>query len=99
MRPDVLLCSRHESVRTHVDVTPMENQATDRAYRIGQEKSVFAYKFITTGTVEEAIDQMLEDKQKVTDMIVGNDESWLSKLDAKTFIDLIKLKQERVSES
>ncbi len=77
----------------------VENQATDRAYRIGQEKTVFAYKFITTGTVEESIDQMLEDKQKVTDMIVGNDESWLSKLDAKTFIDLIKLKQEMVTES
>lgn len=71
----------------------VENQATDRAYRIGQKKTVFAHKYITAGTVEESIDRMLEDKQKITDMIVGSDESWLSKLDAKTFIDLIKLKQ------
>ena len=38
MRPDVLLCSRHESVRTHVDVTPMENQATDRLRHATGEK-------------------------------------------------------------
>ena len=71
----------------------VENQATDRAYRIGQEKSVFAYKFITLGTIEERIDQMLEDKQKLSDSIVGNDESWLTKLDAQSFIKLIKLSQ------
>ena len=69
----------------------VENQATDRAYRIGQQKTVFAHKFITMGTIEERIDKMLEDKQKVSDMIVGNDESWLSKLDAKSFMKLIRL--------
>ncbi len=69
----------------------VENQATDRAYRIGQQKTVFAYKFITMGTIEERIDKMLEDKQKVSDLIVGNDESWLSKLDAKSFMQLIRL--------
>ena len=69
----------------------VENQATDRAYRIGQKKTVFAHKFITMGTIEERIDQMLEDKQKVSDMIVGNDESWISKLDTKSFLKLIKL--------
>lgn len=72
----------------------VENQATDRAYRIGQEKTVFAYKFITLGTLEERIDNMLEEKQKVADLIVGNDESWLSKLNSKSFIDLIKLKKD-----
>ncbi|MGB5445496.1 MAG: C-terminal helicase domain-containing protein, partial [Psychromonas sp.] len=72
----------------------VENQATDRAYRIGQQKTVFAHKFITLGTVEEKIDQMLEDKQKVADAIVGNDESWLSTLDAKSFINLIRLRQQ-----
>jgi SNF2 family DNA or RNA helicase len=71
----------------------VENQATDRAYRIGQEKTVFAYKFITLGTIEERIDQMLEDKQKLSDSIVGHDESWLTKLDANSFIQLIKLSQ------
>ena len=71
----------------------VENQATDRAYRIGQQKTVFAHKFITLGTVEEKIDQMLEDKQKVADAIVGSDESWLTTLDAKSFINLIRLRQ------
>ncbi|MDC0534978.1 DEAD/DEAH box helicase [Francisellaceae bacterium] len=71
----------------------VENQATDRAYRISQQKTVFAHKYITIGTVEERIDQMLTDKQKVSDMIVGNDESWLSKLDAKSFMKLIRLSQ------
>ncbi len=72
----------------------VENQATDRAYRIGQQKTVFAHKFITLGTVEEKIDEMLEDKQKVADAIVGNDESWLSTLDGKSFIKLIQLRQQ-----
>ena len=73
----------------------VENQATDRAYRIGQQKTVFAHKFITIGTVEEKIDQMLVDKQKVADSIVGNDESWLSTLNAKSFINLIQLSKQR----
>lgn len=73
----------------------VENQATDRAYRIGQKKTVFAHKFITLGTVEEKIDQMLIDKQKVADSIVGNDESWLSTLNAKSFINLIQLSKQR----
>lgn len=71
----------------------VENQATDRAYRIGQEKTVFAYKFITLGTIEERIDQMLENKQKFSDSVVGSDESWLSNLDAQSFMELIKLSQ------
>jgi SNF2 family DNA or RNA helicase len=72
----------------------VENQATDRAYRIGQQKTVFAHKFITLGTVEEKIDQMLVDKQKVADSIIGNDESWLTTLNAKSFIKLIQLSQQ-----
>ena len=77
----------------------VENQATDRAYRIGQQKTVFAHKFITMGTIEERIDQMLEDKQKVSDSIVGNDESWLSKLNAKSFMKLIRLSQSSLEEA
>jgi SNF2 family DNA or RNA helicase len=71
----------------------VENQATDRAYRIGQQKTVFAHKYITMGTIEERIDNMLESKQKMSDSIVGNDESWLSQLDAKSFMKLIRLSQ------
>lgn len=76
----------------------VENQATDRAYRIGQKKTVFAHKYITIGTIEERIDLMLQEKQKVSDSIVGSDESWLSKLDSQSFIDLIRLKNEMVAE-
>ena len=68
----------------------VENQATDRAYRIGQKKTVFAHKYITLGTIEEKIDLMLSDKQKMSDMIVGSDESWLGKL------ELIKLQSDMV---
>ncbi|WP_111977478.1 DEAD/DEAH box helicase [Algibacillus agarilyticus] len=71
----------------------VENQATDRAYRIGQQKTVFAHKFITLGTIEERIDEMLTEKQKVSDSIVGSDESWLTQLDPKSFIQLIQLSQ------
>jgi SNF2 family DNA or RNA helicase len=69
----------------------VENQATDRAYRIGQQKTVFAHKFVTLGTVEERIDNMLVDKQKMSSAIIGNDESWLTKLDSASFLDLIRL--------
>lgn len=72
----------------------VEDQATDRAYRIGQKKTVFAHKFITLGTIEEKIDKMLEDKKKIANSIVGNDESWLSGLDANSFIKLIQLSRE-----
>jgi len=77
----------------------VENQATDRAYRIGQTKTVFAYKYITMGTIEEKIDLMLSDKQKISDSIVGTSESWLSKLDTKSFLELIKLQSDMVTES
>jgi SNF2 family DNA or RNA helicase len=47
----------------------VENQDTDRAFRIGQKKNVFAHKFVTMGTLEERIDQMISDKQKMADSI------------------------------
>ena len=77
----------------------VENQATDRAFRIGQKKNVFVHKFITLGTLEERIDQMIEDKQKVADSIVGNDESWLTKLDNQSFKKLIALNQNSMMEA
>jgi len=59
----------------------VENQATDRAFRIGQQKNVFVHKFVTLGTLEERIDEMIEEKKKVANAIVSNDESWLTELD------------------
>ena len=69
----------------------VENQATDRAYRIGQQKTVFAHKMVTMGTLEERIDEMIEAKKKLAEDIVGSDESWLAKLDNETFRNLVAL--------
>ncbi|MCC5899219.1 MAG: DEAD/DEAH box helicase [Phormidium sp. BM_Day4_Bin.17] len=74
----------------------VENQATDRAFRIGQEKNVFVHKFVTLGSLEERIDQMIEDKQKLAESVVGSDESWLTELDNDTFRDLIALNRNAV---
>lgn len=76
----------------------VENQATDRAFRIGQKKNVFVHKFVTLGTLEERIDQMISDKQKMADSIVGNDESWLTKLDNQAFKELIALNKHSIME-
>ena len=77
----------------------VENQATDRAFRIGQTKTVFAHKMVALGTLEERIDQMLEEKQRLAESIVGNDESWLMELDNEAFRELIHLNQSAVLEA
>jgi SNF2 family DNA or RNA helicase len=74
----------------------VEDQATDRAFRIGQKKNVFVHKFVTLGTLEERIDQMIEDKKKIASSIVGADESWLTKLDNESFKQLIALNKQMV---
>ncbi len=74
----------------------VEDQATDRAFRIGQEKNVFVHKFVTLGTLEERIDQMIEDKKKVASAIVGSDESWLTELDNESFKQLIALNRQAI---
>ncbi len=49
----------------------VENQATDRAFRIGQKRNVLVHKFVCLGTLEERIDQMIRDKQDLADQILG----------------------------
>ena len=49
----------------------VENQATDRAFRIGQKKNVLVHKFVCRGTVEERIDQLIRDKQQLADRLLG----------------------------
>jgi SNF2 family DNA or RNA helicase len=58
----------------------VENQATDRAFRIGQKQNVFVHRFITRNSFEEKIDQMLTAKGKLADMTVSSGESWLSRM-------------------
>jgi len=75
----------------------VENQATDRAFRIGQQKKVVVHKFITQGTLEEKIDQMIADKSSLSESILSDDSSWLKDLNSENFMDLIKLRQEAFS--
>ncbi len=74
----------------------VEDQATDRAFRIGQKKNVFVHKFITIGSLEERIDEMIEDKKKLAGAIVGADESWLTELDNDKFKKLIALNRNAI---
>ncbi|MFM7717107.1 MAG: hypothetical protein ACKO7A_31670, partial [Microcystis sp.] len=69
---------------------------TDRAFRIGQQKNVFVHKFVTLGTLEERIDEMIEEKKKVANAIVSNDESWLTELDNESFRQLIALNKQTI---
>lgn len=70
----------------------VENQATDRAYRIGQKRNVLVHKFICRGTVEDRIDQMIESKQQlVHDVLEGGAELQLTELSDRALLDLVKL--------
>jgi SNF2 family DNA or RNA helicase len=71
----------------------VENQATDRAYRIGQQKRVMVHKFITSGSVEERIDRMIQEKSKLAADIVGSGEDWLGGLDIGQLRDLVALEE------
>jgi len=58
----------------------VENQATDRAFRIGQTKNVLVHKFICAGTLEERIDEMIEKKKDLAESVISAGESWLTEL-------------------
>jgi SNF2 family DNA or RNA helicase len=68
----------------------VENQATDRAYRIGQSRMVHVHKLITTGTLEEKIDAMLEKKQALNDEIIKSDD-WITELSDNDLQSLLML--------
>ncbi|MCD6207416.1 MAG: hypothetical protein J7J06_05410 [Methanosarcinales archaeon] len=72
----------------------VENQATDRAFRIGQERNVFVHKFVCIGTLEERIDQMLEEKEELADAIVGAGEAWLTELSTSELKDIFTLSRD-----
>jgi len=69
----------------------VENQATDRAFRIGQTKNVQVHKFVTTGTLEEKIHDMIESKQAMAEQVVGAGEQWLTELDTDALRNLLLL--------
>jgi SNF2-related domain/Helicase conserved C-terminal domain/SNF2 Helicase protein len=70
----------------------VEDQATDRAWRIGQKRSVFVHKLVCQGTIEERVDAMINDKRALADAVVGTTgETWLSELSTDELRDLIVL--------
>jgi len=71
----------------------VENQATDRAFRIGQKKNVIVHKFITRGSIEEKIDQMIEEKKQLSnDIIESAGENWITEMNNEDIIKLFQLK-------
>jgi len=76
----------------------VEDQATDRAFRIGQRKNVQVRKFVCVGTLEERIDAMIEEKKALAERIVGTGESWLTELSADGLRDVIALSPDAPSE-
>ncbi len=73
----------------------VENQATDRAYRIGQTQKVQVYKFMCPGTLEERIDELIEQKTALSESVVGTGESWLSELDNRRLREIVSLGGDR----
>jgi len=71
----------------------VENQATDRAYRIGQTNRVMVHKFITSGSGEEKIDRMISEKSKLAEEIIGSGEEWLGGLEVGQLRELVALEE------
>ncbi len=70
----------------------VENQATDRAFRIGQTRTVNVHKFVCTGTLEERIDQMIEQKTELATQIIGAGDAWLTEMSTTQLRDLLSLR-------
>ncbi len=74
----------------------VENQATDRAFRIGQTKNVHVHKFIVSGTLEDRIDQMIESKIELAEGVIGSDEAWLTELSTEQLREVLELRSASV---
>jgi SNF2 family DNA or RNA helicase len=71
----------------------VEDQATDRAFRIGQTKNVLVHKFVCLGTLEERIDAMIEDKKALAESVIGGGENWLTEMSTADLRDLVELRK------
>jgi SNF2 family DNA or RNA helicase len=76
----------------------VENQATDRAFRIGQQRNVQVHKFVVTGTLEEKIDEMIEGKQALAASVLGSGEQWLTELSTNQLRELVALRREALDQ-
>jgi superfamily II DNA or RNA helicase len=72
----------------------VEDQATDRAFRIGQTRDVQVYKYICAGTLEERIDELIESKKALVESVVGAGETWLTELSTDELRDIMTLRKE-----
>ncbi|WP_320663527.1 DEAD/DEAH box helicase [Prochlorococcus sp. MIT 1223] len=69
----------------------IENQATDRVYRIGQENRVMVHKFITSNSVEEKIDKLIQSKSRLAQEVIGSGEDWLGSLNINELKKIVEL--------
>ncbi|MEG4491426.1 DEAD/DEAH box helicase [Microcoleus sp. D3_18_C4] len=77
----------------------VENQATDRVFRIGQTRNVQVHKFVCTGTLEEKIHDMIESKKALAEQVVSAGENWLTELDTDQLRNLLILDRNAIIES
>jgi SNF2 family DNA or RNA helicase len=70
----------------------VEAQATDRAFRIGQTRTVHVHKFVCVGTLEERIDQMLQEKSSLAANVIGSGEQWLVDLSTQELREVLALR-------
>jgi len=73
----------------------VEEQATDRAHRIGQTRRVQVHKFVCIGTIEDRIDQLLMEKSALSDQIVGSGDEWLTGLSTTELREYLTLKDDQ----
>ncbi len=76
----------------------VEDQATDRAFRIGQRRNVQVRKFVCPGTVEERIDAMITSKKALRDMVIGDGEGWLTELSTDALREVFALGADALDE-
>jgi len=76
----------------------VENQATDRVFRIGQTKDVWAHKFVCAGTLEEQIDELIESKKALAESVIGTGEAWMTELSTDRLRELVTLSREAVAD-
>ncbi|TWP52560.1 DEAD/DEAH box helicase [Lentzea tibetensis] len=76
----------------------VEDQATDRAFRIGQQQKVQVRKFVCIGTLEERIDRMIEEKRALAQLVIGAGENWLTELSTTQLRELLALSGEAIGE-
>jgi SNF2 family DNA or RNA helicase len=72
----------------------VEDQATDRAFRIGQTRDVQVHKFLCAGTLEERIDELIESKKALAESVVGAGEGWLTELSTDDLREILQLRRE-----